>query len=292
MGSVKEREDALSATILARNHELTVLAGKLTEAQNRLIQSEKMASLGQLAAGVAHEINNPIAYVRSNVNTLAGYLQDLLRIIDRCAAADRRPLRQSDMDEIGFLREDIPALLRECQEGLERVGKIVRDLKDFSRAEAAHEWEWADIEQGIDSTLNIVAHEIKYRADVVKKYAGVPPIKCLPFQLNQVFMNLLVNAAHAIEGERGTITITTSCSDTWVRVEIHDNGKGIPPEIIDKIFDPFFTTKPQGKGTGLGLSLSYGIVKSHGGSISVTSSPGSGTTFSIQLPREPHPDRP
>jgi signal transduction histidine kinase len=160
----------------------------------------------------------------------------------------------------------------------------VQDLKDFSRVDARQEWEWANLHKGIDSTLNIVNNEIKYKADVIKDYANLPDIECLPSELNQVFMNLLVNAAHAIESERGTITIRTGVTDGHVTVEIADTGTGIAVENLQRIFDPFFTTKPVGKGTGLGLSLAYGIVKKHHGQIEVESQLGRGTTFRLSLP--------
>jgi signal transduction histidine kinase len=146
------------------------------------------------------------------------------------------------------------------------------------------DWQWANLQTGIDSTLNIVNNEIKYKADVVKEYGQVPDIECLPSQINQVIMNLLVNASHAIGKERGRITIRTGTRDDHVWFEVQDNGSGIPKDIQSRIFDPFFTTKPVGKGTGLGLSLSYGIVQKHGGKISVNSEPGQGTTFHVELP--------
>ncbi len=187
-----------------------------------------------------------------------------------------------------YLKEDIPALLKESRDGIVRVKQIVADLKDFSRVDSTQEWEWADIRTGLNSTLNIVSNEIKYRADVVKEYGELPRIKCLPPQLNQVFMNLLVNAAQATpEGKHGTITIRCGAEADGVWVEISDTGAGIPEKILKQIFDPFFTTKPIGKGTGLGLSLSYGIVQKHGGTIKVASEVGVGTTFRISLPIEP-----
>jgi signal transduction histidine kinase len=164
-----------------------------------------------------------------------------------------------------------------------RVTKIVKDLKDFSHVDAGDEWQLADLHQGLDSTLNIVWNEIKYKCEVKKEYGALPEIECLPSQLNQVFMNMLINAGHAIE-ERGTIVIRTGTADGQVWVEFEDSGKGIAPEHIGKIFDPFFTTKPVGKGTGLGLSLSYGIVHKHKGRIEVRSAPGRGTTFRVWLP--------
>jgi signal transduction histidine kinase len=184
--------------------------------------------------------------------------------------------------DFNYLKEDIPSLLKESQDGLTRVTRIVQDLKDFSHVDESN-WQQANLEQGIDSTLNVVSNEIKYKAEVVKQYAGLPSVECMPSQLNQVFMNLLMNAAQAID-QKGTITIRTGKSGEEVWVEIEDTGKGISPENINRIFDPFFTTKPIGKGTGLGLSLSYGIVQKHHGRIEVKSQVGKGSVFRVSLP--------
>lgn len=267
---------------------------RLEDARQQLLQSEKMASIGQLAAGVAHEINNPIGYVHSNLGSLDNYVGDLFRILDVYAAAVGQPAaapgrleeietlrRQLDID---FLREDVRALLAETREGINRVRQIVQDLKDISRAGARDEWQQADLHKGLESTLNIVASEIKYKARVVKEYGSLPEIECLPGQLNQVFMNLLVNAAHAIR-EQGMIAIRTGADEASLWVEIADTGCGIPPELLPRIFEPFFTTKPAGQGTGLGLSLSEGIVRKHGGRIEVHSEVGRGTAFRVVLPR-------
>jgi len=174
------------------------------------------------------------------------------------------------------------------------VRKIVQDLKDFSHVDARKEWEWTDLHKGLDSTLNFVHNEIKYKAEVVKEYGGLPEVQCLASELNQVFMNLLVNAAHAIDKARGTIWIRTGTAKAGDRdsvwVEIQDDGCGIAEENLSRIFDPFFTTKPVGKGTGLGLSLSYGIVKKHGGRLEVDSQPGRGSRFRLTIPVT-HDDR-
>ncbi|WP_207273907.1 ATP-binding protein [Pseudomonas sp. GW456-12-1-14-TSB6] len=260
--------------------------------EGQLVQSEKLASLGQLAAGVAHEINNPIGFISSNLGTLDGYFQQLLAMLGAYHTAGQTlpaelagQLQQLREDlELDFLLEDIPVLIRESKEGIARVGQIVRDLKDFSRVDSHQEWQWANLQQGIESTLNIVASELKYKADVIKEYQELPDIECLPSQINQVIMNLVVNAAQAMGPERGTITLRTGVQGESAVIEVADTGSGIAPETLQKIFDPFFTTKPVGQGTGLGLSLSYGIVKKHGGDISVSSKPGFGTTFRVQLP--------
>ncbi|MBI1905437.1 MAG: PAS-domain containing protein [Rhodocyclales bacterium] len=279
--------------VAERNQELEQLNRELSAAQAQLLQSEKLASIGQLAAGVAHEINNPIGYVHSNIGMLEKYIGDLFRILDAyeaaessIAAPDRLAAVQALRAEldVAFLKEDIPMLMGESREGITRVKKIVQDLKDFSHVDADQEWQWADLHAGIDSTINIVSNEIKYKADVVREYGDIPEVECLPSQLNQVFMNLLVNAAHAMEEPRGCITIRTGVDGERVWLTFSDNGKGIAEDIREKIFDPFFTTKPIGKGTGLGLSLSYGIIKNHHGSIEVDSEVGKGTTFRIVLP--------
>ncbi|SDK23032.1 ATP-binding protein [Pseudomonas indica] len=271
------------------------LIRKLQEAHDQLLQSEKMASIGQLAAGIAHEINNPVGFVSSNMGALQDYIQTLLDLIDRYddvvaqvpegqgVLHDLARMKQ-DAD-IEFLKSDIVALMAESKEGLKRVKDIVQALKDFSHV-GESDWLEADLHHGLDSTLNIANNEIKYKARVVKEYGDLPKVTCLASQLNQVFMNLLVNAAHAIEGE-GIITIRTGASDGWVWVSIRDNGAGISPENMNRIFEPFFTTKPIGSGTGLGLSLSYSIVKKHGGRIEVESEPGKGTCFTVHLPVHP-----
>jgi two-component system, NtrC family, sensor kinase len=270
-------------------------ANALEQAQMQLLQAEKMAAMGQLAAGVAHEINNPIGFVGSNLSTLEHYVRDLVELItayqrgfdqagNSAAFAEVLMLRQKvDYD---FLTQDLTNLVAESKEGIERVRRIVGDLKSFSRS-GDSKWEWADIHQGIDSTLNIVWNELKYHCTVSKNYGSLPQIHCVPSQLNQVFMNLLVNAGQAIEG-KGEITITTECAGTdAVRITIRDTGKGIAQEALQRIFEPFYTTKPVGKGTGLGLSLAWNIVKRHHGRIEVDSEAGKGTGFAITLLIDP-----
>ena len=292
---IRQRERA-DAELRRRNLELSALNDKLSTAQQQLLQADKLASIGQLAAGVAHEINNPIGYIFSNFGTLQNYLDSLFQMLqayqdaEPCIAADVAAalgaLRASiDLD---FLRSDIPVLMSESKEGIVRVRHIVQDLKDFSRGDAQLEWVWANLHHGINSTLNIVSNEVKYKADVIKEYGEIPDIECLPSQINQVIMNLVVNAAHAIGERRGKITLRTGSTPAdgggSVWIEVQDSGCGIAPENLSRIFDPFFTTKAVGKGTGLGLSLAYGIVQKHQGRIDVSSEPGQGTTFRITLP--------
>ncbi|MCP1441394.1 signal transduction histidine kinase [Pseudomonas sp. GGS8] len=261
--------------------------------ESQLVQSEKLASLGQLAAGVAHEINNPIGFISSNLGALDGYFKQLQAMLDAYREAEAAITSSDVLERLGqlrekveleFLREDIPLLIKESKDGINRVGQIVKDLKDFSRVDSNQEWQWANLQQGIESTLNIVANELKYKADVVKEYQTLPEIECLPSQINQVIMNLIVNASQAMGPERGTITLRTGLEGETVSIEVADTGSGIEPECLQKIFDPFYTTKPVGQGTGLGLSLSYGIVKKHRGDISVRSEVGVGSTFRVELP--------
>jgi signal transduction histidine kinase len=264
----------------------------LEDAQNQVIQSEKLASLGQLSAGVAHEINNPLAFALSNLGSLDAYLASLFELLDAYVAADAglpgiaaldpvRALRKRT--DVDFLRTDVRALLSESRDGLLRVKRIVQDLRDFSRGGAEEVWQSVDLHAALNSTLNIVRNELKYKANIVLSYGNLPEIECMPSRLNQVFLNLLVNAGQAIDGH-GTITIATgtSAGEAWIRIE--DTGGGIAPELIGHIFDPFFTTKPVGQGTGLGLSVSQSIVRKHGGRIDVESEIGKGTRFTIRLP--------
>ena len=262
----------------------------LEETHVQLLQSEKLASIGQLAAGVAHEINNPVGFISANLNTLKTWVRSLLDVIAAHEAAlpQLEPAQRDALAAMGraadldYVRDEIATLIDESIDGALRVRRIVQDLRDFSRP-GSGEWCVADIHAGLESTLNVVHNELKYKADIVREYGDLPPVECLPSQLNQVFMNLLVNAAHAIP-ERGVITIHTSSDDEQVSIAISDTGTGMTPDIVRRIFDPFFTTKPVGQGTGLGLSVSHGIVERHRGTIDVTSEPGRGTTFRIRLP--------
>jgi PAS domain S-box-containing protein len=305
--ALRESRDFLEERVLSRTADLhavnerleqekelqAVLIKKLEEAQNQLLQSERMASIGQLAAGVAHEINNPVGFVNSNLGSLQRYVKDLLHLLATyeqteavLPGAVQQQISQVKNDvDLAFMRDDVTNLIAESLDGLKRVTRIVQDLKDFSHVDES-ERQWADLEAGLESTLRVVWNEIKYKAEVVREFAGIAQIECFPFQLNQVFMNLLVNAAHAIDAH-GTITVRTGQDDSAVWIEVQDTGKGIKPEHLSHIFEPFFTTKPVGKGTGLGLSLAYGIVKKHNGSIEVKSEVGQGTLFKVILPKTP-----
>ena len=279
------------AQLQARVTELHTMNRQLEEAQNQLLQQDKMASIGQLAAGVAHEINNPIGFVSSNLNTLRQYVDGLLGLSEACDATLAAPgdpamvralAKKREDIEIDFLREDLPVLLDECAEGLGRVKKIVQDLKDFSRVDQS-DWAQSDLNAGLESTLNVVRHEVKYKAEVIKQLAPLPLVTCLLAQLNQVFMNLVVNAAHAIT-DRGTITLLSGVEQGWAWVQVEDTGCGMSAEVQRRMFEPFFTTKDVGKGTGLGMSLSFSIVQKHGGAIQVHSAVGQGTAIRVWLP--------
>jgi signal transduction histidine kinase len=289
---ISERKQA-EEELRKSNDELVAINRQLRDTQNLLLQSDKMASVGQLAAGVAHEINNPIGFVKSNLGCLKGQVEDLLTVIDAYEKAMPALVGNTDLlasiemakatADLEFLREDMVNLINESLDGVQRVKTIVENLKDFSRVDAT-EWHFANLEQGLESTLSIVWSEIRYKAEVLREFAGLPEIECIGSQLNQVFMNLLLNAAHAIE-THGTITLRTGFDEKMVWIEVEDTGKGIKPEHMNKIFEPFFTTKPVGKGTGLGLSLAYGIVNRHHGKLDVRSELGKGTVFRVTLPR-------
>jgi hemerythrin-like metal-binding protein len=284
----------LELRVQERTQDLRETITQLERTQQQLLQSEKMAAVGQLAAGVAHEINNPLGFVNSNMATLSQYIAQLFKLIgayEKVVAAAPPSVvstlqsvrNEVDMD---YLREDVPALLKESKEGLARVKRIVSDLRDFSHEDDAG-WGSSNIEDALEYALNMAANEIKYKADVVKEFGAVGSIVCKVQQLHQVFINLLVNAANAITG-RGVITVRAGAladpGDDRVWIEISDTGVGMTEEIRKRIFEPFFTTKPVGKGTGLGLSISWEIIQRHHGTIAAQSTPGVGSTFRIELP--------
>ncbi|MGE5385425.1 MAG: response regulator [Betaproteobacteria bacterium] len=290
---LKKYQDILAGKSSFLEVEVAERTSRLDALQEHLALSEKLASIGQLAAGVAHEINNPISFVNSNYASLRCYVEQFIEVLRRYealepllppAAVDEIKAYKAKID-LDYAIEDVLQLLTESQDGIFRVRKIIQDLKDFSRTESTESWQRADLRQCLDSTLTIATSEIKYKASVVKQYGDIPEIECLPSQLNQVFLNLLVNASQAIPKDRGgTITLGTGCEAENVWVEVSDTGGGIPSENLKRIFEPFYTTKPVGVGTGLGLSVSYGIVQRHHGRIDVTSEVGKGTTFRVVLP--------
>ncbi|MCL4536313.1 MAG: response regulator [Nitrospirae bacterium] len=288
-----EEELKKSKEMLEAHHkELEKAYAELKAAQSQILQQEKMASIGQLAAGIAHEVNNPVGFIMSNLSSLQKYVSRLSEFIDvqtetiKKLSGDGKILNAITESrkslKVDYIIDDLGNLIRESLDGAERVKKIVQDLKSFSRIDEA-EWKMADINAGIESTINIVWNELKYKATVKKEYGDMPLTKCNPGQLNQVFMNILVNAAHAIE-KQGEITMKTWHDNGYIYISISDTGCGIPADKIDRIFEPFFTTKEVGKGTGLGLSIAYDIVKKHNGDIIVESEVGKGTTFTVKVP--------
>ncbi len=266
---------------------------QLKESQARIIQQEKMASIGQLAAGVAHEINNPMGYITSNMNSLWKYAEKLAqfietqgRALETCAdeATKASIFEMKRQIKLDFIIKDFRDLITESLEGSKRVSKIVQDLKSFSRAEGDNQIS-ANLNDCIQSTINVVRNEIKYVAQLSIQLGDIPPVICRPQQISQVVMNLLINAAHSIS-DKGVITVATTTCGEMVEISVADTGCGISPENMEKIFEPFFTTKEAGKGTGLGLAVSVDIVRKHGGELLVKSTIGSGTTFTVRLPIE------
>jgi len=274
-----------------KNEQLQSAFQKLKEAQNQLVQSEKMASVGQLTAGIAHEINNPINFVSSNVSPLKRDIGDIMQLLELCSCDPTKDDLHNKFDKIekfkkeieyDVILEEVKQLLAGIEEGARRTMEIVRGLRNFSRLDEG-ETKLADINEGIESTLLMLQNQLKNRIEVVKNFGSLPQLPCYPGKLNQVFMNIINNAGQSIEGN-GTIKILTSYEKKNIRVSIKDSGKGMPPEVINHIFEPFYTTKDVGKGTGLGLSISYGIIQEHDGEIKVKSNVGKGTEFIITLP--------
>ena len=281
-----------NASLLIQTQRLNQALNELQQTQTHLIQTEKMAGLGQMVAGIAHEINNPATFIYGNINYTKKYTRDLLELV----ALYQKYYPESTAEiqdcihriELDFLREDLPKTLSSIQNGSERIREIVLSLRNFSRLDEA-EIKKVDLHAGIDSTLLILSTKFLKEIEIIKNYGDLPPVECLAAQVNQVFMNILSNAADALLDE-GSISAKKIVIDTekvsfnQIQIKITDNGSGISPEIINKIFDPFFTTKPVGKGTGLGLSISYKIIEKHNGKITVNSQAGKGTQFSITLP--------
>jgi len=275
-----------------RHDQLQAAHHRLAGTQEQLLQSEKMASIGLLAAGVAHEINNPIGYVHSNLGTLHEYIGALFALIecqDEALQSSGPPAALQDLRaqrerlDIDFILGDLPKLMAESREGIERVTKIVQDLKEFSYVGRGDPMRPSDLHKGLESTLNIVWNDLKYKVRVDKHYGDLPLVECHLSEINQVLMSLLINAGQAIE-HRGTIVLTTGAEDGEAWISIADSGCGIPAEALPRIFDPFFTSKPIGRGTGLGLAIAYSIVSKHHGRIEVSSEVGVGSTFRVVLP--------
>jgi len=265
---------------------------ELKKAMAKLLQQEKTAAIGQLAAGVAHEINNPMGFITSNLNTLSRYISRLRRMIGFYRNAFMSSelgehLRTEEADlwrrlKIDFIQQDAGELLRQSLDGAERVKKIVSDLKGFSHIDDVEELP-VDINEELDRTLNVLSHEIKAGTEILRDYGTLPEFFCNPALLCQVFLNIILNALQ-LEMDGLRITIRTRCLNREILIEISDNGPGIPEELRQRVFDPFFTTKEVGSGTGMGLAVARDIVNSYGGTIEIDSTPGNGTTFTIRLP--------
>jgi two-component system NtrC family sensor kinase len=301
LGEVNATEQArLSREVLLLNHELNNMGRELAlknddlvKTQDQLVQSEKLASIGLLAGGVAHEINNPLAVVKSNLGRLKQYVNTLLIVIrasdelggDTEDATPAWAALQSLKHEadLPFITDDVVSLLAECSAGLDRVETIVRGLRDFSRVDVREAWAFDDIQQVVENALAAVRPQLTIRCQIIKEYGDVKPVQCMRSEICQVFMNLLLNASQAMKNP-GVISIRNGQDKSEVWIEIADTGQGISPADLPHIFDPFFTTRPVGQGTGLGLAVAYAIVQRHHGRIEVTSALGSGTTARVWLP--------
>lgn len=296
MDELEQRVQERTKALAEQNDFLEDALARLQEAHAQLLQADKMASIGQLAAGVAHEINNPIGFISSNLNTLGRYMSDLVQVfrademlIEACLSATGPARESADQAralrtklDLAYILSDLGNLISESVEGTQRVRQIVSDLRDFSHVDAPDRSE-EDINKLLDKTINVAWNELKYKTEVIREYGELPRVSCFGGKLGQVFLNLLVNAAHAIQ-DRGVIHVRTGHAENMVWVEIADTGCGIPPENLKRIFEPFFTTKDVGKGTGMGLHIAYKIVEAHKGRVQVDSVVGKGTCFRIELP--------
>ncbi|TVP49141.1 MAG: GHKL domain-containing protein [Mongoliibacter sp.] len=294
---ILRQNEMLEEKVRKRTEELEEILHDLQQTQTQLVNQEKMASLGQLTAGIAHEINNPINFVSSNISPLKRDIKDILEIVDayrkngslEFAEETKKKLADLEEDlEFDYLLKEVEQLLKGMEDGAKRTVEIVKGLRIFSRIDE-QDIKHVDIHEGIDSTLVLLNSTIGDQIDIIKEYGEIPMVECLAGKINQVFMNILNNAVHAlldhpVEGRKGQITIRTSHEKDEVRIHIEDNGPGIPKELQSRIFEPFFTTKAVGKGTGLGLSIVYTIIENHQGKLTVQSEEGQGTCFLINLP--------
>ncbi|MFW6296388.1 MAG: sensor histidine kinase [Halothece sp.] len=291
---LEEARETLEHKVKERTQELTEALAELKQAQAQLIQSEKMSSLGQMVAGIAHEINNPVNFIYGNIQPANQYVEDLIYILKIYEQEYPNPTpkleEQIEAVDLDFVLDDLPKLFSSMKMGAERIRQIVLSLRNFSRLDES-EMKRVDIHEGIESTLVILNNRLKKGIEVKKNYGNIPWVECYPAQINQVFMNLLNNAIDALEDTKRQKNflpcleiMTQQINHQEISIQIRDNGTGIPDDIKAKLFDPFFTTKDVGKGTGLGLSISYKIVEKHSGKIKVESELGKGTEFAIALP--------
>jgi two-component system NtrC family sensor kinase len=263
--------------------ELETANVEIRETQARLVHAAKMAGLGQLVAGVAHELNNPIGFIYSNMSSLKDYSKKLLHLVHVAEEEPEKLEKEVKKADLAYIEKDLPKLIASCEDGARRTRDIVVGLRNFSRLEEAQLKE-VDIHEGLDNTLKLLTGELKNRIKVHKAYGKLPKVLCYPSELNQVFMNILSNAAQAIEGDGEIFIATKTKAKSRVEISIRDTGKGMSKAVVEKIFDPFFTTKEAGEGTGLGMSISYSVIQKHGGDIQVISSPRKGSEFTITLP--------
>lgn len=298
--ALKEAEDKL----MASNEQLSQALVELQEHKNRVVQSEKLASIGQLAAGVAHEINNPVGYVTSNLGTISEYAVTMKELLEVYADLDQLPVEESvdrtqlqkrvnnirEEEDLDFILDDLGSVLKESMEGVHRVAEIVQNLKSFAR-EDSNEKSSHNVNEGIEAVTKVIWNELKYRCEVEHHLNPIPEVEGHGGQINQVVMNMMVNASQAMPEEGGLLKVGTSLVNNEVEIKISDNGSGMTEDTLNKVFDPFFTTKDVGVGTGLGLSIGHGIIEDHGGRIEVESEVGRGTTFRIYLPTVTAPEQ-
>jgi len=297
MGAVMHLLNAMEAQLAAQTEDLASAYKQLKASQLQLIQSEKMASLGQMVAGVAHEINTPLGYVKNNIEMMEMFFESSRAMVEASnaladvllSASSTEQELQEKLVALAELRQDpsgesddLVKLFADTRFGVDQISELVQNLKNFSRLDRAAAAD-VDLNECLDSAVLLARNVLKTRVEVLRQYGALPRISCMPSQLKQVFLNMLTNAAQAIEGP-GKILLKTESEEGWLKVTVQDTGKGIPADVLPRIFDPFFTTKPVGQGTGLGLSISYQIVQQHGGDIRVTSQPGKGTRFTVRLP--------